>query len=97
MVEPTVEYGYRDLEIIQEHRQQHLDPDFAFGTNDLRIPLRLYQLRRAAGTHAALNAALEGLFEAIVRGDLADARLRLERAESMADAQKATGAISGPR
>ena len=87
MVEPTVEYGYRDLGIIQEHRRLHLDPGFAFTTSDLEIPARLYHLRRNAGTNAAIDAQLDGIFDEVVSGNLTAARLRLEKAESTADVE----------
>src|SRR5664279_5004534 len=35
MVEPTQEYGYRDLGILQDYRRQYLDPGFDCNTNDL--------------------------------------------------------------
>jgi hypothetical protein len=82
MVEPTVEYGFRDLGIIQEQRRLHLDRGFAYTTNELIIPLRLYQLRRMAATNTTMNAQLDAVATDIVTGNLAGARQRLEFAES---------------
>ena len=46
MVEPTEEYGFRDLGIIQDLRRQYLEPDFLCNTNDLAMAFRFYNLRR---------------------------------------------------
>src|SRR6185295_355852 len=40
VVEPTKEYGYRDLGIIQDFRRRHLDRNFAYRPNDLTLALR---------------------------------------------------------
>jgi len=84
MVEPTVEYGFRDLGIIQNLRRVHLEGGFSCSTNDLTLPLRLYQLRRVAETNPALDMELKGVFNRIVSGDLAAARSDLAQAESVA-------------
>ena len=83
MVEPTVEYGFRDLGILQECRRLHLDPGFAYGTNDLALATRLYHLRRKHATNAAVNATLDHVFTNLVRGDLASARQQLTDAEAV--------------
>ena len=46
VVEPTKEYGYRDLGIIQDFRRQYLNPGFAYDTNHLVLASRLFNLRR---------------------------------------------------
>jgi hypothetical protein len=48
MIEPSVEFGYRDLEVIQRLRRQLIDPSFAAQHGDLRLPRRLYRLRKDA-------------------------------------------------
>jgi hypothetical protein len=35
IVEPTREYGFRDLGIIQDYRRKYLDPRFAYRAIDL--------------------------------------------------------------
>jgi len=82
VVEPTSEYGYRDLGIIQDSRRLHLDPGFAYRTNDLTLATRLYRLRRRNATDTTLGAALDGIFTNIIRGDLPSARSQLTRLES---------------
>jgi hypothetical protein len=48
MIEPSIEFEYRDLAVIQHLRRQYIDPGFVGGLEDLRLPLRLYKLRKAA-------------------------------------------------
>ncbi|HWX21474.1 MAG TPA: glycoside hydrolase family 71/99-like protein [Candidatus Binatia bacterium] len=82
VVEPTREYGYRDLGIIQDFRRQHLDADFGYHTNDLVMANRLYTLRRQYGTNAAVSAELDQVFTNIINGHLNAASLRLTEMES---------------
>ena len=44
MIEPTKEFEYQYLEKIQRLYQK--DENFAFSSNDLRLPINLYQLRK---------------------------------------------------
>jgi hypothetical protein len=79
VIEPTLEYGYRDLGIVQEFRRRFLQSDFAGSTNDLTLPLRLYNLRRQSTTNnSARNAELDRVFSEIVAGNTTSARRRLE-------------------
>ncbi|MEP7294175.1 MAG: glycoside hydrolase family 71/99-like protein, partial [Chloroflexota bacterium] len=72
-IEPTEEYGYQYLEIIQSTRQT-LDAAFSADPDALRLPLQLLELRRAHADDAEVNAALDEVFSAIVSGDLTAAR-----------------------
>lgn len=79
IIEPTEEFGYRYLEIMQETRQQ-LDSDaFAYSSDDLELPLQLLQLRREYAGDDAVNAELDAVFTAIVDGDLETARHIIQR------------------
>ncbi len=83
VVEPTVEYGYRDLGVIQNLRYHYLDADFPFQTNDLLLPLRQYNLRKEFGaTNAILSAELDRVFANIVSSNLTAAALQLTGLES---------------
>jgi hypothetical protein len=82
VVEPTHEYGYQDLGIIQDYRRQYLDPGFSRHTNDLDLVFRLYNLRRKYATNSTANAELDRVFTNIVAGDLTAASLRLIELES---------------
>ena len=79
MVEPTRQYGYRDLGIIQDFRRQYLASDFPGHTNDLALALQFYDLRRQAATHPVLGAELDRIFTNLVSGQVQAARLQLDR------------------
>ncbi len=49
VIEPTHEDDYDALEAIQEARRKELGDAFTFSTDDLRLPARLYALRKAGG------------------------------------------------
>jgi len=79
MVEPTEEYGYRDLGIIQSLRRQYLQSDFKYQTNDLEIPLRFYHLRRQFATNTIASAELDQIFTNLVSGSLRAAETQLDQ------------------
>ena len=81
-VEPTKEYGYRDLGLIQDFRRQHLDSNFSFRTNDLNLALQFYNLRRQSATNAALALALDRVFTNIVSGQEENALFQLDKLET---------------
>jgi len=82
IVEPTRGYGYRDLGIVQNLRRQYLDPAFSYQTNDLAIPLRLYNLRKQYRNNPVVFAELNRIFTNIVSGDMPTANLQLTGIES---------------
>lgn len=77
VIEPTVEFGYRDLGVVQDFRRQYFEPGFSHTTNDLALPLRLYNLRRQYAGNAVANAELNRTFTNLVSGNLAVANLQL--------------------
>jgi len=81
-VEPTKEYGYRDLGLIQEFRRQHLNSNFSYRTNDLTLALRFYNLRCQSATNAALALALDRVFTNIVSGQEENASFQLDKLET---------------
>jgi hypothetical protein len=82
MVEPTVEYGYRDLGVIQEHRRTYLDANFSYRTNDLEVAERLYAVRRRFGTNGVIRPKVDAIFNLAISGDLSAARRQLDELES---------------
>lgn len=52
VIEPSAEFGYRDLETVQRLRKAQVEPGFPSSAGDLRLPLRLYRLRKAANPPA---------------------------------------------
>ena len=45
-IEPSKEYGYRDLEFVQKTQRQVLGQGFKFTSDDLRLPAALLKLRQ---------------------------------------------------
>jgi hypothetical protein len=80
-IEPTVEFGYRDLEAIQRLRREHVDPAFARRPEDLRLVHRLYFLRRQEAARPGLAEDLDDVARRLAAGRLAEAREVLNRVE----------------
>jgi hypothetical protein len=78
VVEPTQEYGYRDLGMLQDLRRQYLQPDFSGSTNDLGMALQFYQLRRGFSTNTAISAELDQVFANLVSRKVALSRKQLD-------------------
>lgn len=76
MIEPTHEFGYRFLEIVQAANRRRLGSAFRSTAADLRLPARLYAARKAG---VAPIAALDAVAQAIRSGDCAAARAMLDR------------------
>jgi hypothetical protein len=74
MVEPTREYGFRDLGILQDLRREYLQADFSSGTNQLAMAFELYNLRHQQGTNPALIEQLDRIFTNLLSGNISVAR-----------------------
>ena len=59
IIEPTLEFGYRYLEMIQRYRQKQPGPVFPYSAEDLRLPVMLYKLRKRETTDNALATSLD--------------------------------------
>jgi hypothetical protein len=70
MIEPTREFGYTFLEIVQQARRDEQSA-FAFSADDLRLPTLLYELRKEGGP---TPATLDAISFALTNGDTAGAR-----------------------
>jgi hypothetical protein len=77
VIEPTLDYGYRDLGMVQNFRRQYLEPEFSYTTNDLTTAYRFYNLRKQFQTNAAISAELNRIFTNILRGRITVANLQL--------------------
>lgn len=75
MIEPTFEFGYTFLEVIQQNRADELGPSFTFTPADLRLPKRLFDMR-VAGT--APTSTLDQVSDLLNTGDTAQARALLD-------------------
>lgn len=80
--EPTTEYGFTDLGIVQNLRRQYLDATFPYHTNNLVLALRLYHLREQYTNSAPVNAELNRVFTNIISGNLLTANVQLTGIES---------------
>jgi hypothetical protein len=80
-IEPTEEFGYTYLEMVQEARRA-TDPDFTFTAEDLRLPLHLFNLRKGNPSAEDMNARLDGVFELMLYGSLEQARNLLAEIEN---------------
>ncbi len=74
MIEPTYEFGYTFLEVIQQERAEELAPLFPFTADDLRLPTRLFFLRKSGSAPAA---TLDQISQWLSMGDTASARAAL--------------------
>jgi hypothetical protein len=72
IIEPTLENGYRELETVQNQRTL-LDPAFHVSHADLRLPLRIWTLRKNRPGEPDVNAVLDRAFSLIASGDAAAA------------------------
>ncbi len=76
VIEPTKAAGYRYLEHVQKHTQIRL----AFGPDDLRLPVMLYQLKKQQSQNSARIAELKQATDLLFAGECNKARLILEAA-----------------
>ncbi len=78
MIEPTHEFGYTFLEIIQQARRKELGQVFTFTAEDLRLPARLYALRKKGSAPAA---ELDHISQLLNTGACSEARRLLDAQE----------------
>jgi hypothetical protein len=81
VIEPSTEFGYRDLEVVQRMRRQLIEPGFAGKPADLRLPLGLYKLRKAAKDTPAMNQELEHISQLLSKRDCNAAAAALDSIE----------------
>ena len=71
VIEPSLEFGYRDLEVMQQLRRKFVDARFPATADDLRLPMKLLTLRR----HSPEKAKQVGqIVDLIATGNLEEAR-----------------------
>jgi hypothetical protein len=81
MIEPSVQYRYRDLEAMQQIRRAAGDTTFPYAPKDLRLPYRLLLLRRKQERQARLKADLDRIANLLAAGSVSKAREHLDRIE----------------
>jgi hypothetical protein len=80
VIEPSCEFGYRDLEFLQEMRREHVDARSSATAADLRLPLELLRLRRNT-RRPEQTKHLDKIAELLAAGELAQARTELKSAD----------------
>ena len=73
IIEPTVEFGYQYLEMVQDTRRATDDAAFPFEAADLRLPWLLLDGRRRYAGDSDVNARLDEAFDALNAGSLDEA------------------------
>src|SRR5215510_3719368 len=68
MVEPTLENGYKYLEIIQKIKRERIDGKFPYTQKDLTLPIQIYQLREQYAGNTEVNAQLDDAVIAVLAG-----------------------------
>ena len=66
IIEPTVEFGYQYLEMIQDTRRTTDDAAFAFEASDLQLPLQLLDARRRYAGDGDAKARLDEAYDALI-------------------------------
>jgi hypothetical protein len=77
VIEPSREFGYRDMEVAQELRRKHLDSRFSATAADLRLPGQLLELRRKMAKPDDAKQ-LDRIAELMATGELRQAKSALE-------------------
>lgn len=61
-IEPSTEFGYRDLGVLQSLRRRQ-DSSFPFHPADLRLPAEIYRLRKSGAASAKLDEVVKQLLD----------------------------------
>ena len=78
-IEPSVEFGYRDLEVTQKLRRKYLQPSFPYSAADLRLPIEWYLLRKKHANNPAVGEKLSAFFSLMTTGHLKEATQLLDK------------------
>ena len=84
IIEPTVEDGYLYLEMTQELRKEYIDANFPYVAADLRLPVRLYTLRKENLGNPAIMAQLATVEDYLFANNLSGAKELLDQIECSA-------------
>jgi hypothetical protein len=78
-VEPTRDYGYRYLETIQDAVRRAQGEAFRFRPDDLRLPARIYELRKRLGRLSSGGKTLDEIVALLLAAEGSDAARRLQK------------------
>ena len=73
IIEPTEEFGYLYLEMVQEVRRAGSAEAFPFEAEDLHLPLQLFNLRKTYARQTEVKVRLDEAAAAILAGDVESA------------------------
>lgn len=96
IVEPTEEDGYLYLEITQGLRKEYIDPNFSYVAADLRLPVRLYTLRKENQGNPTVMAQLDTVEDYLFANNLSGAENLLDQIECTKLAVLALAWLSSP-
>ena len=96
IVEPTAEFGYQYLEMIQKAKRDSIDSTFPYTSEDLEIPIRIYNLRKMFNNDDIMNEILDSAFSLIITGDIQTAE-RLINSISVSIDDLSSGKINPAR
>ena len=85
MIEPCHEFGYSLLEIVQEFRRNEREKQFVVTAADLRLPEKLFRLRKSGTSRVKL---LDEVAELIASGETNAARHLLQRLSDDSSAEE---------
>jgi len=89
-IEPSVEFGYRYLETLQATRRKMNPRSMPYSAGDLRLPIKLYLLRKQYSGDERKLAALSAISQKLLRGNAVSARKALK---AFPDPPTGSGAI----
>ena len=79
IVEPTQEDNYTYLEIIQQYRTSYIDPNFPYTAADLRLPTRLYTMRKTYQANPTKMIQLDSVEAYFFADQLAQAEMLMNQ------------------
>ncbi len=80
-IEPSEEFGYRDLEVTQRKRRELQSASFPYREQDLRLPVEWYLTRKRLAGNKAAQKSLDTVFALAVSGRTEQARRVLAKYE----------------
>lgn len=83
-IEPTREYGYRYLEAIQDVRRLWPGKPYPFRPDDLRLPLRIFALRKKIAPSSHERKILDEAVDLLFAADSPGALQRIAQVEGVA-------------
>jgi hypothetical protein len=83
-IEPSREYGFRYLETVQDARRRIADGPFPYRPADLRLPIRIYGLRKIIRSSAHERKAIDAIVTDLFAGEVSRASKLLDELEKAA-------------